>query len=77
MRSSGLIARLLDSGFSSPCSSPGWVDCVVFFRKTLNSRGVCHSTKNSGTNFRKFPWVNGTNSLFPVWKTSISLGIFQ
>ena len=30
-------------------------------------RGAYHSTKNSGTNFRKFPWY----SLFPVWETTI------
>ena len=27
----------------------------------LNTRGAFHSTKNSGVNFRKFPWANGTD----------------
>jgi len=28
---------------------------------TLKTKGAFHSTKNSGVNFRKFPWVNGTD----------------
>ena len=30
------------------------------YRYAHKTGGAYHSTKNSGTNFRKFPWANGT-----------------
>ena len=37
--------------------------------QTQETVGTYNSTKNSGANFRKFPWAN--DSLFPVWKAII------
>ena len=36
-RHGGLMVTVLDSGASSPGSSPGWGHCVVFLGKTLYS----------------------------------------
>ena len=40
------------------------------------SMGAYHSTKNSGANFRKFPWANGT-VFFQCGDHNCSPGIFQ
>ena len=39
-RRSGLMVSALDSGASTPGSSPGWGHCVVFLSKTLYSHGA-------------------------------------
>ena len=39
-RRSGLMVSALDSGASTPGSSPGWGHCVVFLGKALYSHGA-------------------------------------
>ena len=39
-RRGGLVVSALDSGVSSPGSSPGWEQCVVFLGKTLYSHSA-------------------------------------
>ena len=48
-----------------------YVRCV-----STEPRGFYHSTKNSGANFRKFPWANGTVFFQCMEDDNFSLGIF-
>ena len=72
----GLTVTTLDSGSSAPGSSAGWVYCVVFLGKTLNSHSDSlngYRRQNAGGNLRwtSIPSRGNSNYLSRLHATEI------